>query len=324
MQPVAQDVANCIPPPLGFIVPSQFTNQKHTPEDLIKFEDRVKNSYYCEFFWFPYQSKAWVNCWKNNGKKEDAKDYPCPLLTKIEKTENYLAGVVQSKLFKYLPGKKQAEIFGVLAMTGLPKGETEVTYLIDALHFRRGIHNMRVMDIEAEIPIPPKKDNPNEPDLDLVRQAWWDAIKCVESDPKAPMRTTLEMRIMGGSNILMAPQADNQWTCSIEVLTNMNTDRKTVWEPFGQRLLDTWASYKDDKGQPLKVRLHWAKEWQQYTIHGKPIIDYYTTEAYKVKIDLFKNAMAKIAENGKTTVKNNMHMFSNPLLDQVFAKLLED
>ena len=41
----------------------------------------------------------------------------------------------------------------------------------------------------------------------------------VEQSPDTPMYLTLELRIMGGSNLHMAPQARNQLIASIEVLT---------------------------------------------------------------------------------------------------------
>ena len=70
----------------------------------------------------------------------------------------------------------------------------------------------------------------------------------------------LEMRVMGDSNVIMAPQRGNTLgTCSIEILT-LQTE-KDVWQPYVQELLDTWMSYTDHDGKVLKTRPHWAKEW---------------------------------------------------------------
>jgi hypothetical protein len=95
----------------------------------------------------------------------------------------------------------------------------------------------------------------------MVQRAWWDAIlKTYEHSDTCPQRMPLEMRIMGGSNVIMAPQRGNELgTCSIEVLTLESC--KKVWEPFAQEVLDTWMSYTDSQGKRLKTRPHWAKEW---------------------------------------------------------------
>src|ERR1700759_3129000 len=92
------------------------------------------------------------------------------------------------------------------------------------LHFRRGIQNMRVRDLEFQIPLPPSAEDPKKPDLAIVQRAWWDLINLVYStsdrldDPSSPMRLSLELRIMGGSNVIMAPQYGNLGTASIEIL----------------------------------------------------------------------------------------------------------
>jgi hypothetical protein len=64
--------------------------------------------------------------------------------------------------------------------------------------------------MEFEIPLPPLPDDPNKPDLTIVRKAWWDVINLVYADEgNSPLRLTLELRIMRDSNILMAPQYGN-------------------------------------------------------------------------------------------------------------------
>lgn len=61
------------------------------------------------------------------------------------------------------------------------------------------IQNMRVTDMEFEIEIPGKPDDPDTPDFSIVQRAWWDVIKLVYKDyeekGKCPMRLTLEMRV---------------------------------------------------------------------------------------------------------------------------------
>jgi hypothetical protein len=76
-----------------------------------------------------------------------------------------------------------------------------------------------------EIPVPAKADDPNTPDLTIVRRAWWDAINTVyvsspgDIDPPCPLRLVLEMRLMRGSNLILAFQYGNLWTVSIGVVS---------------------------------------------------------------------------------------------------------
>jgi hypothetical protein len=76
------------------------------------------------------------------------------------------------------------------------------------------------------------------------------------------MRLTMELRIMGDSQLLMAPQRGNtHGTASIEVLSIPDAVSDDEWAPFLQRVADTWMSYRDSAGALLNVRPHWAKEW---------------------------------------------------------------
>jgi hypothetical protein len=235
---------------------------------------QCESSYYAEWFWFPYQPDAWVNCWKNDGAQADAQPYPTDAQTSVEAAEEYLIQLSTDTAFQLLPGRTQAELFGALAMANLPNNVTIVTPLIDALHFRRGIQNFRVLDMEFEIPIPPLAGDPTQPDWSICQHAWWDVIAAVYGASDAPMRVTLEMRIMGGSDITMAPQYGNSLgTCSIEVLTTLITP-EAEWVSFMQNLANRWTSYTDSAGEPLNVRPHWAKQWQQVTIAGQPALDY--------------------------------------------------
>lgn len=123
---------------------------------------------------------------------------------------------------------------------------------------------MRVRDMEIAIPLLPSATDPSKPDLSIVRRAWWDAINIVYAEAEEgrnPMRLTLELRIMGGSNMVMAPQKGNEFgTACIEVLTIPNAVPEE-WEAFKQKIAEKWMSYTDAEGKTLNVRPHWAKEW---------------------------------------------------------------
>jgi hypothetical protein len=220
-----------------------------------------------EFFWFPYQQEAFVNCWNNTEDATGLYDYPTYPDVFLQWVQGWLGGVINDDaLFRALPGYWQAEILGSLALFSMPPelgviGADIKTYLPDGLHFRRGVKNMRVRDMELQIPIPPRADDSSKPDWEVVQKAWWDAIDAVYNDSTAPMRIALEMRIMAGSDIIMAPQNGNSFgTASIEVLTTMPAVAEGVWTPFEQEVADRWMSYEYD-GELLNTRPHWAKEW---------------------------------------------------------------
>jgi hypothetical protein len=207
-------------------------------------------------------------------------------------------------------------------MTLLPDGDSTTTPLIDALHFRRGIQNMRVLDMEWEIPIPGCADDPTKPNWSVCQDAWWaviDEVFRLERQGEVPMRLVLEMRIMGGSNVTMAPQYGNTLgTCAIEVLTWVNTDPEE-WAAFMQIITDSWARLTDADGRPLNLRPHWAKAWQGLKVRSMPIIDYLRTEAYADRFPEFKRGLGAVALAGGTTIKEMQRLFSNSLLDQVFS-----
>lgn len=130
---------------------------------------------------------------------------------------------------------------------------------------------MRVRDMEYQIPIPYLPGTKN-PDFSIIQRAWWDIINLVykTSAPNSyspengstPMRLTLELRIMGGSNMILAPQRGNEWgTASIEVLSIPDAVSDGEWQGFCQEVSNIWMGYEDGEGKLLNVRPHWAKEW---------------------------------------------------------------
>ncbi|MFO0551775.1 MAG: FAD-binding protein [Polyangiaceae bacterium] len=328
MTPAKKPLCLTIPPPKGATLPKQIDPSKHTQAELDAawkdFVARCEQDYYAEWFWFPFQDNCWINTWKNDGKKADAKDYPGSTKTTFQEIESFLAQLMNDSFFKLLPGHAQASLMGSTAMSALPAGQTIVTPLIDALHFRRGIQNMRVQDMELEIPIPGRADDPTKPDWTLCQRAWWAAINAVYSeynnhDKSAPMRVALEMRVMGGSSVIMAPQYGNHLgTCSIEVLTNMNVDAGD-WLKFMQVITDAWDGFTDAAGHKLNVRPHWAKQWRGLKFRGIPMRDHLKTVAYKDRIPEFGAALAKAAAAGGVTLQDLKKRFSNPLLDDLFA-----
>ncbi|KAL8730152.1 MAG: hypothetical protein Q9166_004235 [cf. Caloplaca sp. 2 TL-2023] len=208
----------------------------------------------------------------------------------------------------------------VLPPTVFDSEQVEIkTYLPDRLHFFRGIQNCRVRDMELEIPLPPLKSDPSKPDLSIVQRAWWDAIKLIyeeAKDGRSPMRFTLELRIMGSSNMIMAPQKGNDHgTASIEVLTVPNAVPEE-WEVFKQKVADIWMGYEVD-GARLNARPHWAKEWQGLKVGHKSMENYMKETAYKDEIATFKQELSNLGKSQGWTLEDLRNQFSNKLWDEI-------
>jgi hypothetical protein len=60
-----------------------------------EFEERVLNDYYCEWFWCPYQDRAWVHSWNEVDDDKDAVIYPDDALTFFHWIQGWIAGVVR-------------------------------------------------------------------------------------------------------------------------------------------------------------------------------------------------------------------------------------
>lgn len=329
MRPRRRKAVATIPPPDGFEIPAPLREQwMRTPKAereaaWTRFCRACEENYYAEWFWFAYQPDCWVNTWANDGSRDDACDYPSPQEARLQEWFEYLGQCVNdSAAFKGLSGVAQGALTGMLAMAMLPDVTDDqpaiVAPLIDALHFRRGIQNMRVRDMELELPIPARADDPDKPDWNVCRRAWWNAIAVVYRRADGPMRIALEMRVMGGSGIDMAPQHGNRLgTCSIEVLSNLNVS-DAEWQSFIQEIADCWMSETTADGVALNVRPHWAKEWQTLRLGDQSAIEYQRDVAYRESIPLFAARLRAVAEAGDTTLRDLQRMFSNPLLDELF------
>jgi len=180
---------------------------------------------------------------------------------------------------------------------------------------------MRVRDLELQIPLPPREDDPSKPDFSIVQRAWWDVIKLVYQDaetgddPSSAMRLTLEMRIMAGSDMFLAPQKGNDLgTLSIEILTLPDAVSDGEWQSFAQKVVDLWMSYSG-------TRPHWAKEWEKFTFNGQEARRYMKDVAYKDAIPEFREALRAIGKQNGWTLEQLQSRFSNELWDKmIFEK----
>ncbi|KAF1344959.1 hypothetical protein BDV97DRAFT_407622 [Delphinella strobiligena] len=315
LEPKKVDIGLAIPPPTKYDIPVALRQAWFGAEDaterLIKakeaFEDQAANRYYSEWFWFTYQEKAWVNTWDTKLDATDVVNYPNDGDVFLQWVENWLGGVVSTHpLFQALPGYWQAQLMATSGMSVLPPtlGEDNTkkikTALPNALHFRRGIQNMRVRDMEFEIPLQPRKDDPTKPDFSTVQRAWWDVIKLVYSDktnsddPSSPMWLTMELRITGGSDMLMAPQKGNEFgTASIEILTIPDAVPDGEWQEFCE------------------------KEWDRMQLKGVDAREYLKHTAYEDQIPEFRRVLGEIGQTQDWSLEDLKKRFSNELWDKM-------
>ena len=218
----------------------------------------------------------------------------------------------------------------------LPAPEQPLTTsLVEALHFRRGFHYIAVREMEMEIPIPSLESEiyfnihrikaffvGGEPDWSIVSRAWWDAVDLIEESEKDgvfAVDMALELRIMGGSDVLMAPQFGNKHgTLAIEPVSTRIVHRQ-IWEDFKEKLAKIWMNYRDYDGSRLLSRVHWAKESpRSVTIDGAPMgtIEHWH-EIYRTNMELFFDILNNLSEG--VSIEDINKTFSNPYLDQLFA-----
>ncbi|KAF7938256.1 hypothetical protein BELL_0526g00010 [Botrytis elliptica] len=333
LRPTKPDIALAIPPLSPTDIPIAL-RKSWTPaqyaDALEEFEDKANNDYYSEWFWFTRSQQAWVNTWNETVDAEGAVEYPSPFDTFVQWVQGWVGSVLtRSEVFGLLPGRWQACILSTFGMVALPPFEFNEfeqkktveykTALPNGLHFRRGIQNMRVRDLEFQIPIPCL---PNAtPDYTIVRRAWWDIINLCYRDSETPMRLTLELRIMGDSNLIMAPQRGNRWgTASIEILSVPDAVRDEEWVPFCQEVVDLWAGYRGrmrvgGEEEDLNVRPHWAKEWEGVKIRGRGAREYLREVGYKEEVGEFRSVLGEIGKEQGWGLGDLKGRFSNELWD---------
>ncbi|KAH8669126.1 hypothetical protein BX600DRAFT_461253 [Xylariales sp. PMI_506] len=337
MRPQKLDVIDAIPPPPDMKdsdIPMALFKHR-TPEQKQKaqadFERRSNEEYYAEWFWFPFSSQVWVNTWSTDAGTRNVVDYPSTAKIFLQVLGTIIMNVGQNILkeidaLKFEP-LKQTTLLSWLAMKNLDERKDDEepirTRIPDALHFQRGVQNIRVRDLEVEIPLHAKKGTTNVRDYINAQRAWWVAIKaCYDNVANCPQRMPLEMRIMSDSQVTMAPQrGNNLGTCSVEILTLESAatlGAGSVWAAYAQSVLDKWVSYTDNNGKRLNVRPHWAKEWDGYRVDGKPWRQKLKEDNYRDEIVEFKGLLAAIGERHGWTLADVKRTFSNDLLDYMY------
>ena len=118
----------------------------------------------------------------------------------------------------------------------------------------------------------------------------------------------------------MAPQAGNNLTASIEVLSIPDASYRGEWEDFMQRVSDKWMSYVDkNTSKVLNARPHWAKEWESLKMGPKRLDarQYLHDNSYKEAIVNFRKTLTDIGKMHGWGLKELQARFSNELWDKM-------
>jgi hypothetical protein len=302
---------------------------KLTEEAVNMFE----NHYYAEWIAFPRhhtggQGLIWQNVWQNDGKAEESTTLIDYVEEAYEISYQFLAEVA-NQAFKVVLLTFEAEDFlywlygwmtgvaSTLAMVDLPEPVT--TTLTETLHFQRGLHTLVEKAMELNIPIP--DDGNGNPDWTIVQRAWWsgqDLVKSYEDNGSYPIDFAMEMRLMSGSDVYMAPYYGNEHgTVSIEVVSSTLIPI-ALWEDFKNSLATVWSKLTDNQGRALKIRPHWAKEFPAMV--GDKTIDEYLQIVYGEQMGLFMNTIKDIVIANGGSIEETKERFSTYFLDKFFAK----
>lgn len=75
-----------------------------------KFKDQSETGYYAEWFWWPNSKKCWTNCWKDDGDRKDAREYPSPIAVKFQEILPCLMEFANNTIFRVLPSQFQMRL----------------------------------------------------------------------------------------------------------------------------------------------------------------------------------------------------------------------
>lgn len=315
--PVKMPMLHAVPPFNREDVPKceDFNVAACTEESLYKSRLRFDldcRKFYAEWVWYPFQEQCWINCWdvaENTGARPC---YPDDVEVGIQKTHMALARTFEVTLLRVLPPKWQADLLGFSAMRFLPGGEIVRSNVVDALHFRRVGFPMPVRKCEIGIEIPIRVDG--TPDFSVCQRAWWMGISAVYAAlPGVPMRTMLEMRIIGGSKTILSGQRGNDFgTCALTVTTSSAVD-EVEWRGFVDTVVGQWSSLVHPlTGKALRVRPHFATEWPS-VMRGVPVTDFLKRE-YNEQIPEFKRLVASACADGGYTMQDSFATFGTETL----------
>ena len=181
-RPVKLPVIETIPPPPDMpedkipsaLRPKEPLSAEKKAQIQRDFEDRANNDYYAEWFWCPYNEECWVNTWNKTDDSSGAQGYPSDAEIFLSFVETFGMNVMQeAKVMNDLvewTDMSEAEVtlisfFTMLNFHEVKAGEKPIkTNLPDALHYQRAIQNVRVREVEVELPLTAKAGEPDKVD----------------------------------------------------------------------------------------------------------------------------------------------------------------
>jgi hypothetical protein len=186
------------------------------------------------------------NVWTNNASSENAITLVTELDNDYMTVSAFLSDII-IKLFKSVLELYGLDdylywvwgyVFSIMSdhMNDMP--EPVVTSVSEAMHFQRGLHALVVRAMEFNVGL--ADDGSGQPDWALVQAAWWgvhDLVAAYEQSGKFPVDTVIEMRLLGGSDMHLAPyQGNAHGTISIEICSSILVPFE-LWEEFKVNLL---------------------------------------------------------------------------------------
>ncbi|KAG8163928.1 hypothetical protein KVR01_005846 [Diaporthe batatas] len=342
MRPQKLHITEAIPPPpeirIDQLPPGLRPETHMTEEQRAKaqaaFEDKARNKFHAEWFWFPYTSKVWVNCWSITDDPEGEVEYPRDAQVILQWFQTVLARILQvSQAVQYLQHRlpwAQVTLMSTFSFYGMPditdQQPAVKTKLPNALHFSRASPSIGGLDTEMEIPLLPMSGIPlsetrfrNEIDFSNVQRAWWAAIlTAYKYQDTCPQRLPLSMRITGPSQVIMAPYRGHTLGSACIGIQTLENMRGRLWQDYAQEVLDHWMNLKDSRGEYLTTRPHWAKDWYSFKVRGQPMIDY-VRQSYAREIKEFVFRLGQIAKKQGWSMDEARRRFGNDALDVLFS-----
>ena len=300
--------------------------------DLDWLQKDVCDNWYNEYFWLPFQKDVYVNSFPMEKDAKDSTLYPPSktvrrlqeLLTSVNELINVGWPKDEDSPLAKLRTKALATATN-FALETLDKSVKMPAY--NAIHFKYGIQNTRVLDMEFSIPMPRLKDkNGNDvldkegrtvPNCNIARHLWRQTRDTLERWHKRklyPMNLPLEMRIIRGNNFNLCTGNGVDFVCTIEVLTTHGKKSSNdLFADFMQDLLNDWIKvYKSlDRHYGVKMcRPHFGKMWSGLKIEGKDIYEHLRKS--------YQNDIKEFNQIRKTEDPNNM--FVNKGLAPIFIQ----
>jgi len=308
--PAKVPLAKAIPPP-----------DSTSNDDIQAFYKNCEKSYN-GFIWFPGANDVWVYCWDTTNQvppnKKLTPEYPSKQEASEQEWRSFLFDQIRW-VNAILGGFSWwRTLRSDLALASMPDYSNNPVYTPkeNAMYFARGLRNVKLRDAELEIPLLLEGSQAdNRKAWDLARAFWSAAVEYVKNE--LIIDATLEMRILAGSNVTLAPERGNKYTLSVEIVADAPTDlNRAAWEEEWKRTVKGFhvimGKVAKENGIPSHLlRPHWAKE------HYLSVPEFRARFGDQPFVD-FKADLAAVAKSRNLSMADFFSRFSNNYLDDLF------